>query len=146
MRTEETIRPNGRVIRKKFVTPNKDFPKRRAYVILRRHKKTGIIEGLAEASFRMFWSKDLVCVYKPYFSGNGHKEMESYIVSLIFKDLPKNLDKNVKELSLECGEDYEVFKARLGTKKCPIKANWAEYLNPKTRKAKGNISFTIRGE
>ena len=116
------------------------FTKAKCYILCRKHKYSGDIECLAELSFSMTWCKTHAKVYVPYyFEHPTIGVMRTFEVSRYKRENADQMDQMVKRYSKN--PDFEYFKARVGSKKCPVKLNWVDYHTNGTRYRNVKITF-----
>ena len=124
--------PEEKIIRreanKKYIDSNKyrisDFPKRRCYVILAKSKKTGEILGYANISPKEQLSRNRVVAFTPYTYSFNKGLFDLHSFRACKNSGHANAVHAASLLRTRKGsENFEIFVARAGAKKCPVKVH-----------------------
>ena len=146
-KTEKPIRPDNfrdlsdedkmayresiQVWKKELEYQLKDFTKTRGYIILARNPTNGKFSGYCENSFSIGWTQTNVKVYRPYY-GYTKNGLTQYQITEARESLVTHLQKDVANLQIKYPK-YDVFMARIGTKKCPVKIDWNTFYTTKNK-------------
>lgn len=129
MRKDDRVNNSGKYIVRRYYT-TRDFPRHRAYIILGRVIKTGEIYGYSNGKF----DKNTVSVFKSFPKYNKDAEFSKRELASCRKELAGNVDRAVQRAksNLKYPERVDVFKVRIGSKKCPVKVDMTPFITNKT--------------
>ncbi|AUR86053.1 hypothetical protein NVP1081O_318 [Vibrio phage 1.081.O._10N.286.52.C2] len=127
----------------------KDFTRTRGWVVLARNRDTGVLRAEVEYSFNMGWSSTEARVYRPSVNYDVNKTRDGKFSKTDYNRACGKYAAGLQKRISEYQEKYpreNVFLARIGSKNCPIKIDWAKFHSIKNKRSSQyrNLAFKLR--